>query len=604
MDSKHAVHRPRHARRRVAARHSRVSAPLWFVSGACAVLALLSVVTVVFSGGTGPGSSSGGQSRIVYVHGAGQSAGTVSVRIPDTADTFVNYAASKKNYNTSDRLVASGGTGSRKIAYLRFNLPDFNSAKLQSATLTLTRDLHHLSGPVQLKQVSAEGWQPAQVTAVRRPQLGRTLDTVQTNRSMSAVSFSVTDQVRKASSVAFGVTSPIRDNTVRFRSREAATGAPVLVLTLTEQAPPVTSSSAPTTTTTTPAPTDSTTPAPADSTTSAPTDSTTSGPGWPARPDCSVSRILVPSCGRWWGAAPRAFMSTPVDQGIAQLEAQTGQPFDVVHAYHRNDELFPNAAERAIALQPGHNRLLFLNWKPAMDMSWRAVANGAADARIDREANYLNTTWQHPFFLTIWHEPENDVNPTPGSGMTADDYAAMFRHVVQRLRADGVNNAITVMTYMNYLPWEEKPWFDNLYPGDDVVDWIATDSYIYSGASGYGTGDFNKMMNRSSSSFPGFYKWATTTHPGQPIMLGEWGVFNNAADPAGQADFYRSVQAELHNYPDLHALIDFDMPKPPNSKGPTTPQNPAAIAALAALRDDPQVVTPRVVYGPNMSVTG
>ncbi len=180
----------------------------------------------------------------------------------------------------------------------------------------------------------------------------------------------------------------------------------------------------------------------------------------------------------------------------------------------------------------------------------------------------------------------------------------MFRHVIERLRGDGVTNAITVMTYMNYLKWEQMPWFDALYPGDDVVDWIATDSYIYGRAAGYGSGDFNMMMNRSSSTFPGFYNWATTEHPGKPIMLGEWGVFYDATNPTGQATFYRSVQAELHNYPDLHALIDFDMPKPPNTKGPTTPQNPGAIAALTALRDDPQVVTPQVVYGPGQSVTG
>jgi hypothetical protein len=304
--------------------------------------------------------------------------------------------------------------------------------------------------------------------------------------------------------------------------------------------------------------------------------------------------------------APRAYTGTPLDRGIAELESMTGEPFDLVHAYHRNDQLFPTPTERAVALQPGHNRLLFLNWKPATDMTWAAVANGQADARIDREANYIKATFDHPFFLTIWHEPENDVNPTPGSGMTAADYAAMFRHVVERLRADGVNNVITVMTYMNYLPWEQKSWFNDLYPGDSVVDWIAVDSYVSGAASGYDTGDFNYMMNKSGGGFPGFYKWATQEHPGKPIMLGEWGVYQNQSNPGGKAAFYRSVGREIDNYPALHALVYFDMPNPPAGKvGSTSPNTtPDALAAFEALRRDPAIVAPQVVYGPGGSVTG
>ncbi len=444
MTAKHAHHSRGRASRR-APRHAGVSGPMWFLAGACAVLTLLSVITVVFSSGSPAGSGSAGSSRLVYVKGAGASTSTrqVTVRVPDAADTFVNFAARKRNYNTSDRLVASATVGSRKIAYLRFTLPHFARGELHSATLVLTRDLHHMAGIVHLTKVRQAGWQASRITASDHPILGTSLDAVRTDRSMSSVSFNVVNEVRDSSTVSFGVTSSCRNNTVRFRSREAEVGAPVLILTLDVPVTTPSTSPAPTPTTTSPAPTESTSSAPTTASSSpttasssptspAPTTSTSPTSAAPStsssssgttgplvRPTCSVSAILVPSCGQWWGAAPRAFMSTPVDQGIAQIEAQTGEPFDVAHAYHRNDELFPNAAERATALQPGHNRLLFLNWKPATDMTWRAVADGGADARIDREANYLKTTWTHPFFLTIWHEPENDVVATAGSGMTA-----------------------------------------------------------------------------------------------------------------------------------------------------------------------------------------
>ena len=111
------------------------------------------------------------------------------------------------------------------------------------------------------------------------------------------------------------------------------------------------------------------------------------------------------------------------------------------------------------------------------------------------------------------------------------------------------------------------------------------------------------MMNRSSSTFPGFYNWATTEHPGKPIMLGEWGVFYDATNPTVRPRSTGRSRSELHNYPDLHALIDFDMPKPPKPEGNTSFDNPvSALSAFQSLRVNPQVLAPEVVYGPTGSL--
>ena len=72
--------------------------------------------------------------------------------------------------------------------------------------------------------------------------------------------------------------------------------------------------------------------------------------------------------------------------------------------------------EKTIAFEPGANRVLLENWKPATDMTWAQVAAGAADSRIDAEANYIKTSFPYPFFLAVWHEPENDVIATPAPG--------------------------------------------------------------------------------------------------------------------------------------------------------------------------------------------
>ena len=547
---------------------------------------------------------------------------TVTLRIGDAADTYVADRAKHKNFALSTHISASDRRGDAKVGYLRFALPRFDRDSLQSAHLVLTRDDHHLSGRVGVAEVNAGNWIASRITALRAPRLGRQLASAMTDRSTTSVSFDVTSAVHSASEVSFAVVSSSRTDTARFRSRESSRGRPVLVLVLdatgvtpppsgsTTPAPPPTSTSAPSSS---PAPSStsasttqsssvpaspSTSSSAASQTTTAPApSSSTSDPN----DGCTVSALLVPSCGRWWGMAPKTFTNTPIERALPEVEDLTHQQYDVVHNYHVNDQLFPTPAERALALQPGHNRLLFLNWKPATDMTWAAVAAGGADARIDREASYINSTFNYPFFLTIWHEPENDVIETPGSGMTATDYAAMFRHVVLRLRADGVHNAVTVVTYMGYLGWENQPWFTDLYPGDDVVDWIAEDPYI-STQQGQPTpsSDFNSLMQRSSSKFPGFYKWATTSHPGKPVMLAEWGVFE---DDAGKAAFYDSVAREIQNYPALRAILYFDMPYCAGKVAGTSPYTgQTAVDAFEALRESPNIVAPTVTYGPGGSI--
>lgn len=296
----------------------------------------------------------------------------------------------------------------------------------------------------------------------------------------------------------------------------------------------------------------------------------------------------MPSCGYWWGIAPKAHTSIPRDVALAEDEQEAQTTFTLMHTYHQNDQLFPNATERSIALQSGKNRVLLINWKPATDMTWAAVANGAADARIDRLAKYINSTFPYPFFLTIWHEPENDVNQSPGSGMTAQNYAAMFRHVVLRLRADGATKPVIVMNYMGFDNYALQSWFPQLWPGNDVVDWIGIDPYGSGTIGGYKANDFATLVNRKITGFPGYYTWATTNHPGKPIMLAEWGVNEGTNDPYGKADFFDSVSAQLPNYPAIKSLAYFDenIPNATTAGSTTSPDtSPQSLAAFRRLCD-------------------
>ncbi|PZG17325.1 hypothetical protein C1I98_38700, partial [Spongiactinospora gelatinilytica] len=239
-------------------------------------------------------------------------------------------------------------------------------------------------------------------------------------------------------------------------------------------------------------------------------------------------------------------------------ERRMGRRADIVHLYHREDELFPSKEEQGLARD---RRMLLINWKPSFEHTWAAIAAGAIDRRIDRLARHIARTYREPFFLTVHHEPENDVRAAPGSGMTADDYAAMYRRVVLRLRAGGVGNAVTVMTYMGAPNWASKPWFERLYPGDDVVDWVALDPYADRRVR-----DFDGLINKRRADYPdwpGFYRWMQWRFPGKPIMVAEWGVFERSGDRAFKREFFRSVRRRIQHYPQIKALVYFDSPHAP-----------------------------------------
>ncbi|MFD1940443.1 MULTISPECIES: glycoside hydrolase family 26 protein [Nonomuraea] len=304
-------------------------------------------------------------------------------------------------------------------------------------------------------------------------------------------------------------------------------------------------------------------------------------------PACEVTAKLIPSCGAWWGIAPEIFTGLTSDRALAQAERRMGRAADILHVYHRGKELFPTGREIALARDPGHPRMLLINWKPSFDTTWAAIADGALDRRIDRLAEHIRQTFPERFFLTVHHEPEDDVRANPGSGMTAPDYAAMFRHVVQRLREKGVKNAITVMTYMGAPNWASQPWFEQLYPGDDVVDWVAMDPYADAMVR-----DFDGLVNKTRKDYarwPGFYRWMQWRFPGKPIMIAEWGVFSSDRKRA----FFESTRAQVTRYPQIKALVYFDSPRAP--RGDTRfDTDPGAARAFTTLATDPHFSATRV----------
>ena len=183
-----------------------------------------------------------------------------------------------------------------------------------------------------------------------------------------------------------------------------------------------------------------------------------------------------------------------------------------------------------------------------------------------------------------------------GSGMTPADYQAMFRHTIGRLRDQGVTGMISVFNPMAYYGWITKSWFDDLYPGDDVVDWIGMDLYVQASSSKPRT--LGNMLNKQAgatkypdgSVYEGAYAHMTRRHPSKPLMLCEWGYQRDTVVAGDQAAFYADVAAHLADYPALKGLVYFN--DYVGSKPTDVANSPDALVAWQALVADPQLVAP------------
>jgi hypothetical protein len=454
-------------------------------------------------------------------------------QVVSDADTYTSSANPDTNYGSQPNLQVGGGSAGVQVGYVRFSLSASEVEQPLRLRLPVEQVTH--SDLVEITVVNPQ-WDETRLTAADSPQLGKVMDTQPVRAGDTEVRF---DPMRfSAGEVSFAITTPAPAHYMSFRSRESTVDQPSLFAD--EPAP------------------GATTPSPGTSPAVHGVEASHED-----KAGCAVGPNLVPDCGALLGVAPGAHASGSKTTALTRFEQATGRRQDVFHTYHRGQsELFPTADETRTASDPTNPRALFVNWKPT-GASWAEIAKGdpTIDAFLDKVGAHVARDFgDRPFFFTVHHEPEDNVNPDPNSGYTASDYAAMYRHVIERLRAAGATHMISVMVYMAYIKWTQEPWHDQLYPGNDVVDWIAWDTYGYSDP-GYGNGDFAELVDRVGShgqSWPGFYRWAAEKFPSKPLMVAEWGVWYSSSSPQHQADVFNGAVAQMAHFPRLKALVYFE----------------------------------------------
>ncbi len=267
-------------------------------------------------------------------------------------------------------------------------------------------------------------------------------------------------------------------------------------------------------------------------------------PGEPGEPgERTVTGPLVPESGVLIGAyveASGSFVDDARRQDILTYEGQIGRTLDVSHDFFAFDHDIKTARSRW-NLDRGVTPMI----------TWHG---GEADETIDGTFdNYIRIQARRlldipePFFFRYHHEPDSTRSRDIGYG--GEEGAAKFveawRRVHRIFAEEGVTNAVWVWSPTN--TGFEVGRAAGYYPGDDVVDWIASDPYRWSPCKGDGT-------QTLATKIADFLDWAEPRN--KPLMLAEWGAGHDPRD--AQAEFLRSAEDVLIDHPNLAALIYFN----------------------------------------------
>lgn len=279
---------------------------------------------------------------------------------------------------------------------------------------------------------------------------------------------------------------------------------------------------------------------------------------------CTVDELLVNSCRPWFGTTASNYPIDDLWSKKAQMlyaEERMGRQVDVAHTYRLvgQDEL--REEDVHFATRPG--TILLVNYHLTNDWGTADGSDAAVNASIDSMAASIKALGDHRIMLALHHEPENNVTSAPGcpdstftgiSG-TPEEYRAMWRNVRDRFDVAGVSNVVWVMNYMNWEPY--NCMVEELYPGDDLVDWIVWNAY--------GHGDEAEHFEERARNL--YDLFTERSGPGHEYTskawgLAEWGI--NLSSQERAYEYYRQAKetVESNALPRLKLYANFDAGDP------------------------------------------
>ncbi|QVJ02003.1 glycosyl hydrolase family 26 [Nocardiopsis eucommiae] len=266
---------------------------------------------------------------------------------------------------------------------------------------------------------------------------------------------------------------------------------------------------------------------------------------------CTVSDILEPSCGVWWGASPDG-------DDVAALEAAVDRDMDIVYTWRGIDQAdVPGDRERRMIAE---GRFVHTNIEARRftqgrsDIAYRDIIAGEFDSSLRSQARAI-AELDVPYFVTFDHEADGKARYNNRG--TPEEFVSSWRHIVDLYRSEGADNAIWV--------WNVTGWPGNLdrlpglWPGNDYVDWISWEAYNMTGCEKMN--DWNHVDSFEDALAP-TYEWIQQEgpkhgiDPRKPVMIGEMGTTDIGA--SATTKWYTDVPDVLRRYERVRAVKLWD----------------------------------------------
>lgn len=237
-----------------------------------------------------------------------------------------------------------------------------------------------------------------------------------------------------------------------------------------------------------------------------------------------------------------------------------------------NARMFAEVAERG-----GTPMVSWEPWDPAAgvdqpDFALGRIAAGQYDDAIDEWANGL-AAYGGPVLVRFAHEMNGTWYPWAATvnGNTTDDYLAAWRHVRDRFAAAGATNVRWV--WSPNVEYDGSTPLTDLYPGDDLVDWVGIDGY------NWGTTQSWSSWQSLDDVFGPTYD-AVRRLTKRPIIIAETASGEQGGDKASWIEdaFLRALP---DRFPAVRAVVWFDENKETDWRFASSDSSAAAFRRIA-----------------------
>ncbi len=230
-------------------------------------------------------------------------------------------------------------------------------------------------------------------------------------------------------------------------------------------------------------------------------------------------------------------------EAVLAHESEIGRPLALVNEFFSFDK--PWALDR-LRWHLESGRALMISWNGAPA---RSILSGEMDSLISERARWTREL-DSPVIIRFFWEPDAAKGARWGYHDDPSLYGQVWRHVRDIFSQEGADQVLWAWTPTTFhFADGSAPEF---YPGDDVVDLIGADGYLWVPCRGE---DFRS----AAQEYGDFLTWARGR--GKPLMVAEWGA---GEDPAtnSKSRFIESMAEMVREVPEIVAVVAFDSPDP------------------------------------------